>query len=210
LIKQVLGAPEGFDNTGPMNPDYLQVKISSGRAQYLSPTILGSNITILSQVASTAGLWNSTMPSAPYYSEIIIENIIAPLVANGISRASYNTSLLMSLNGATDPHDLWLGGEWMADILPKGGKMGPGGNAFNISTTEKSRSTMFKMVATVNGYAYSSDGLSQKVQNGRPCVLYPSSIVANLLPFDHGAVVIKLGFWSRDSDASDEFGGDSA
>jgi hypothetical protein len=72
--------------------------------------------------------------------------------------------MIMNLNGAKDPNDLWLGGDWMSDILPKGGKMGRGGNAFNVSVADQSRSTMLKMVATVNGYAYSSSGITQKTQ----------------------------------------------
>lgn len=164
VIKYVEGQPNAFDQYGTFYPEYPKIMIEAEWAKYLSPTIPGTNYSILSTIASTAGIWNTSLPSKGYYYEIIVENIIATLVANGIGRASYNTTMLMNLKGVTNPNDLWEGGDWISEILPKGGKMGPGGNAFDISAAEQNRSTMLQMVATVNGYAYSSQGIIQKVE----------------------------------------------
>jgi hypothetical protein len=164
FTKHVSGQPLNFDLYGTFFPHYPQITIAAEWAKYLTPTIPGTNASIVSTMASTAGIWNTTLPSEGDYWEIIVENIIAPLVANGIARASYNTSMIMNLNGAVDPNDLWQGGDWISDILPKNGRMGGAGNAFNISTADQSKATKFEMTASVDGYAYSGAGITQKAQ----------------------------------------------
>ena len=170
MIKVVSGQPNGFDLYGTFFPPYPQISISAEWAKYLSPTISGTNTSIVSTMASAAGIWNTTLQSQSYYFEIIVENIIAPLVANGIARASYNTSMIMNLNGATNPNNLWQGGDWVADILPKHGRIGGAGNAFNVSIADQSHATELEMTATVNGYAYSGAGKTQKAQMIVLCV----------------------------------------
>jgi hypothetical protein len=132
-------------------------------ANYLTPQIPATNHTILSPISQTAGIWNTTLTSDSAWLEQIVENIITTLVANSMSRLSYNTSLLWNLKGPIDPNDEWSGGEWAWEILPKNKKMGPGGNAFDISAAAKKHATQFNAQVTVNGYAYSSSGTIQVV-----------------------------------------------
>lgn len=164
VVKYVSGETAIFDANGTFNPEWAQIMLTAGWAKYLTPQIPGTNHTILSPIASTAGIWNSTMLSQSDYAELIVENIITTLVANSLSRASYNVSMLLDLKGPNDPNSQWSGGAWVWEILPKHLRMGPGGIAFDISPADQNRSTQLTMMAAVNGYAYGPSGAAQIAQ----------------------------------------------
>lgn len=164
VIKVVAGEPSNFANNGTFHADWRKVALTADWARYLTPQLSSSNHSILTPIASRAGIFKGPIPSGPWYFEIIVENIITTLVANGIGRASYPYGLVSTLKDDIDPNDLWYGGNWAHDIIPKGGKMGRGGNAFNVSSFVRRRSAEFRMEALVNGYAYSPTGIVQKAQ----------------------------------------------
>lgn len=164
MIKIVAGEPLSFADNGTFHTDWRKVGLTADWARYLTPKLSDSNNTILTPITSQAGIFNSSTPSGPWYYEIIVENIITTLLANGIGRASYPYGLVSTLKDEIDPDELWYGGNWAHEIIPKGGKMGRGGNAFNISSAVARNSTEFRMEALVNGYAYSPTGVVQKAQ----------------------------------------------
>jgi hypothetical protein len=162
-ITQVSGSPKGFDDHGTFDPTYQHVKLTTTWAQYLNPLVSGSdsNKTVFSTLASTAGVWSSTPSTHSQWFPVIVENILAILVANGIGRASFNTTLAGILVGQDDPSDPWSMGDWVRQILPSDGRLGKGGNAFQISEDDKSNATQFVFEAKVLGYAYSPQGKTQ-------------------------------------------------
>lgn len=167
-IKHVSSTLPPFDLHGTFNSSYRRIEISSSWARYLTPLIPESdtNGTIFSTLAKIAGVWNSTatgLATIQPYNEIIVENILATLIANGLARTSYNASLVMNLKDPVNPHNLWQDGAWIQELLPRGGRMGSGGNAFVISPDVQSRSAKFQMSAFVNGYAYSARGTPHKL-----------------------------------------------
>jgi hypothetical protein len=160
-ITHVLGAPNGYDNTGTFNPTFRPVKLSAEWAGYLNPVVSTSNQTnetVFSTLALTAGLWKSTPITNPEWFPIIIENILATLVANGISRANFNRTMIGTLTGLDDPSDPWSLGEWVHQILPKNGRLGNGGDAFDISEDDKKYATKFVLKVQILGYVYSAEG----------------------------------------------------
>ncbi|GKZ89920.1 hypothetical protein AnigIFM63604_007279 [Aspergillus niger] len=163
-IKIVTGQPAEMDKNGTFHSDWPRVALTADWATYLTPDIPGTNETILSPITSMAGIFNSSTPSASYYYDIIVENILATLITNGIGRSAYNHSIIMDLKGANNPNDLWDGGDWIYDIIPQGGNMGTGRNAFNVSAAVRNRSTQLVMAAYVNGYAYSADGITSVLE----------------------------------------------
>ena len=180
MIKIVAGEPLSFADNGTFHADWRKVGLTADWARYLTPKLSGSNNTILTPITSQAGIFNSPIPSGPWYYEIIVENIITTLVANGIGRASYSYGLVSTLKDEIDPDDLWYGGNWAHEIIPKGGKMGRGGNAFNVSSAVARSSTEFRMEALVNGYAYSSTGVVQKAQLAI-FAIYVATVLAHIL-----------------------------
>lgn len=85
------------------------------------------------------------------------------MVANGIGRADFNTTLAGTLVGQNDPSDPWNMGNWVYQILPKNGRLGKGSNAFVISEDEMLGATQFVLKAQILGYAYSPQGKTQFV-----------------------------------------------
>ncbi|RAK97567.1 uncharacterized protein BO80DRAFT_363641 [Aspergillus ibericus CBS 121593] len=163
-IKIVAGQPIDMDKNGTFHADWPRIALTADWAKYLTPVIPGTNETILSPITSMAGIFNSPTPSASYYHDIIVENILATLITNGIGRSAYNHSIIMNLKGAVDQSDLWDGGDWIYDIIPKGGNMGKGRNAFNVSAAVRNQSTELAMTAYVNGYAYSAAGITSVLE----------------------------------------------
>ncbi|KAL4894452.1 hypothetical protein BDV59DRAFT_175499 [Aspergillus ambiguus] len=163
-IKIVSGEPLDFDDNGTFHANWPRIKPSAAWAAYLTPKLPDTNDTILSTITSIAGIFNSSAPSASYYYEVIVENIIATLVANGIGRSSYEYGIVMDLKDDIGPSGVWGGGEWTYEIIPRGGRMGHGGNAFDPSPSTQNRSTEMVMTAYVNGYAYSPSGVMTKLE----------------------------------------------
>ncbi|OCL09040.1 hypothetical protein AOQ84DRAFT_405475, partial [Glonium stellatum] len=56
-----------------LNANYPKIALTAAWAQYLNPTIRGTNTTVLSQMARTAGLWNSSIVPNVAFSEVMIE-----------------------------------------------------------------------------------------------------------------------------------------
>lgn len=163
-ITHVLGAPDGYDDYGTFQPANRPVKISAEWAEYLNPVISAfdeKNDTVFSTLASTAGLWTSEGTTDPEWFPIIVENILATLVANGIGRTNFNQTIQGNLVGLDDPSDPWSLGEWVRQILPKSGRLGYGGSAFDISETDKKNSPQFVLKVHILGYAYSPKGKTQ-------------------------------------------------
>jgi hypothetical protein len=156
MIMHVSGSPANYEVTGTFNDTFRPISLTAEWARYLNPTILepGRNSTVFSTLASTAGLWNSKPRPNREWFPIIIENILATLVANGISRANFNSTTVGTL---IEPgFDAWA-----SQILPKKGGLGGGGNIFVVSEEEKATATEFKFEAQVLGYAYSPRGKTQ-------------------------------------------------
>ncbi|RPA81897.1 hypothetical protein BJ508DRAFT_192508, partial [Ascobolus immersus RN42] len=159
-----------FDQLGPLTAEGRSIRLTTGWAKHLNPPLPDRSSTVFASLASTAGLWNSTVKSNPAYHEIIVENILATLIANGIGRACYNTALLVDgylKNPITDKgNGLWDGGEWVKEILPKKGRMGSGGSAFIVPELEQQMATKLQMKAFVTGYAYTWSGNARKAAIG--------------------------------------------
>jgi hypothetical protein len=105
-------------------------------------------------MATTAGLWSTTTQPSSFLknTEPALEQMLSALLANGISRLNYNYS--------------WVGSEpeeHSRDILSHSGRIGHGGNIFNISDAEQVNATKFDVIAQVDGYAYATQGKGQKV-----------------------------------------------
>jgi hypothetical protein len=163
-ITQVLSAPSGYDNVATFNPTYRPIKLSADWAKYMNPVISTSNDTedtVFSTLAATAGIWTSNPTTNPEWFPIIVENILATLSANAIGRANFNRTMVGTLIGLDDPSDPWSLGKWVTQILPRNGRLGYGGNAFNISQDDEVKATRFEMQVQILGYAYSAKGKTQ-------------------------------------------------
>lgn len=116
-IKTVEGLPGDYLTTAGSFP---KIDLSSTWAKYLNPRqIHGSNTTVFARMASTAGLWETTVPSDDYNYMLIVESILATMVANGLGRSTYNHAIAGYLreSNAADPRS-WP--KWMYNILPSG------------------------------------------------------------------------------------------
>jgi hypothetical protein len=115
-------------------------------------------------MASTAGMWNSSLASHSYNFPFIVESILSTSVTNGLARATYNRTMLGTLKGndreECDGTD-WCGGAWEEEMLPKH-SLGWGGSALEINSQDQQRATLFTMRAAVCGYAWSRAGILQK------------------------------------------------
>jgi hypothetical protein len=163
-ITHVFSAPPGYDNVGTFNSTYQTTRLSAEWAAYLNPVVSSSiqtNETVFSTMASTAGLWTSTPNTNPEWFPIIVENILATLVVNGIGRANFERTLVGTLIGLENPSNPWSLGKWVNQILPQNGRLGYGGNAFDVSESEKENATEFVLKVQILGYAYSPKGATQ-------------------------------------------------
>lgn len=159
--KVVTGEPTGWIG-GTFNQAWPRINLTAAWARYLNPTIPGQNATIFSQIASTAGMWNTTTLSASYNHPFIVETILATMTVNGLARMSHNSGIVGSLKGNPGP---WEPGVWAEYMIPKG-SLGSGGSVYDVTADQRKTATMFTMQATVNGYAYASRGPVQKAAMG--------------------------------------------
>jgi hypothetical protein len=152
LKKVVTGAPDDWTEKGTLNPAYSRIGINTEWAQYLNPKNPGEpNSTIFSRMAADAGMWNATVMSEAYNFPFIVESILATMVANGLSRTTYDAGLIGNLID-----------NWITEILPKNPLGYGSGTIYNVAADDIKNATMFTMKATANGYAYSSRGMLQK------------------------------------------------
>ena len=154
--KVITGAPDGWTSNGTFNASWPRIAVKAEWAAYLNPIIPAEqNATVFSKMTVTAGMWNASLVSKSYNFPFIVESILATMLANGLARISYNSSMIGTLKGGDS-------GTWWSEMFPAGKSLGWGGNAFAISPEDKQNSIMFTMHATVNGYAYSYRGITQK------------------------------------------------
>ncbi|KAL9616958.1 MAG: hypothetical protein Q9160_008228 [Pyrenula sp. 1 TL-2023] len=164
-VKIVNGDALGYASTNGQVP---KVDLSAEWAKYLTPrTSADSNTTIFSKIASTAGLWNTGTPSHSYNYQYIVESILVTLVANGLGRTTYNSSMIGHLRGSNSS-DPWgiahfnTPDAWLRYMLPHkimGFNDDPANSVFDpLPASVAANASMFTMRATVNGYAFSARG----------------------------------------------------
>lgn len=158
--KLVVGLPPDWES-GTVNTSLQKIMPSAAWARYVNPAVPNENATAFSKIASTAGMWNTSLPSAPYYFPAIVESILTTMVANGMARASYNTSMITKLKGANGDGNQWIGRGWFAYLFPSH-LFGKGSSIFDISPAEQAAATEFQMSAAAQGYSYSTRGTLQK------------------------------------------------
>ncbi|KAH6838714.1 hypothetical protein B0T12DRAFT_400182 [Alternaria alternata] len=167
VITHVSSEPIGYDNVGTFNTTYKPIRLSAKWAAYLNPVIgdldakNATDATVFSTLSSTAGLWTTNPATEPVWYPIIVENILATLISNGIGRVNFGKTLVGTLVGLDKPSNPWSLGKWVHEILPKDGKLGYGGHAFNISKADADNATRFLLKVNILGYAYSPEGATQ-------------------------------------------------
>lgn len=152
--KLVSGAPPNWVN-GTVASSWPKIMPTAAWAKYMNPTIIGSNASIFSSITSTAGMWNTSLAAAPYNFPIIVEGLLTTMVANGLARASYNTSMIATLKGDNGDGNQWDASGWFQYFFTKS-------SIFNLSPEQRASATEFDMSASVIGYAYSYRGATQK------------------------------------------------
>ncbi len=152
--KLVSGVPPNWAN-GTVASPWPRIMPTAAWAKFLNPTIRGSNASAFSNIASTAGMWNTSLAAAPDNFAIIVEGILTTMIANGLGRASYNTSMITTLKGNDGGGNQWYSTGWFQDFFAKT-------SIFDISLEEQALATEFYMSASVIGYAYSYKGATQK------------------------------------------------
>ena len=156
--KVVSGGPPDWAN-GTVASPWPRIMPTAAWAKYLNPTIGASDTSAFSNTASTAGVWNTSLATAPANFAIIIEGILTTMVANGLARASYNTSMMTTLKGNDGGGNQWYSTGWFQDFFAKS-------SIFDLGSEERASATEFNMTASVIGYAYSYKGTTQKAAIG--------------------------------------------
>jgi hypothetical protein len=167
MPKIVTGSPSDMLSRGTFMKDAHRIMISEVWAKLLFPrTSLSASpsATVFTQMASTAGMWNSSLASHSYNFPFIVESILSTSVTNGLARATDNKTMLGTLKGndkeECDGTDC-CGGAWEEEMIPKH-SLGWGGSAFEINSQDQQRATLFTMRTAVCGYAWSRAGILQK------------------------------------------------
>ncbi|KAF2667742.1 hypothetical protein BT63DRAFT_299656 [Microthyrium microscopicum] len=160
-----------YTGAGTIGTNLPKVYPSAAWSKYLNPIISGTNASIFETMAATAGLWsNESLPQEFLENtEPALEQMLAALLANGIGRLNYNFSL--AGNQAND---------FGRQLLSKNGGIDFGGNAFVVTAAEQAQATKFQLEATVNGYAYATDGATQKAAI-TVLFLYSSTVIAYVI-----------------------------
>ena len=152
--KLVSGVPPNWAN-GIVASSWPKIMPTAAWAKYMYPTIIGSNASVFSSNTSTAGIWNTSLTAAPYNFAIIVEGILTTMVANGLARVSYNTSMINTLKENNGDGNQWDATVWFQYLFTKS-------SVFNLSPEEQASATEFDMLASVIGYACSYRGATQK------------------------------------------------
>ena len=157
------GEPDGWWNlaTYGANNTYPRILIDYEWAKYLNPVASSDNSTAFQSMLKIASLWGLDQVDGLEDAQHKVESLLATVIANGLARRDYGRELVGSLLG--DPNGLNTSNptlaEWAKQMMPSHGRsMGPGGNAFFVTPSEKQNSTKFTMHTTANGYAYSAQG----------------------------------------------------
>lgn len=198
--KLVSGYPKGMEIFGTYDRAWKRVYPSAQWANLVNVDFknLGSTSTQarspFAELIRASGLWNNSNTVEGAYAPYIVESALASLLANGIARLSYNTSMAGTLRGLTNASNLTKGGDWESELLPRR-QMGWGGDAYNLSKAEQAYATKFTMRATASGYGYSWHGTAQMLAIG---VL----LTYILLAFGHIVYSIASGTYSGCWDTS--------
>ena len=152
--KLVSGTPPNWNN-GTVASSWPRTVPTAAWAKYMNPTIKGTNSSAFSSITSTAGIWNTSLVAEPYNFAIIVEGILTTMVANGMARSSYNTSMITTLKGDGGDGNQWYATGWFRYFFAKS-------SIFNVSSEEQAASTKYDMSASVIGYAYSYKGATQQ------------------------------------------------
>ena len=159
------GEPDTWWNlaTYGANNTYPRILIDYEWAKYLNPVATPDNSTAIQSMLNIANLWDVDQVDDLEDAQHKVESLLATLIANGLSRRDYGRELAGSLVG--DPDGLNTASptlaEWAKQMMPSHGRaMGPGGNAFSVTSSDQQNSTKFTMYTTVSGYAYSSQGFA--------------------------------------------------
>ena len=184
--KLVSGAPPNWVN-GTVASSWPKIMPTAAWAKYMNPTIIGSNASVFSSITSTAGMWNTSLAAAPYNFPIIVEGLLTTMVANGLARASYNTSMIATLKGDDGDGNQWDTTGWFQYFFTKS-------SIFNLSPEERASATEFDMSASVIGYAYSYRGATQKAA----IAVLLAYIILVILHFGY-SLWVGWGLTSRDT-----------
>ena len=146
------------------------LRIDPAWAEYLTKSSTTTGLTIFQDTMRAVGLWTAQNRVTPTEAAYVAEAFLAIALMSGISRRDYGTGISGTLRGnsvgnmvVSQPFtmdmdvDSWelSCDDWCDQFLPKTKfGMGPGGNAFNISSSEKTNATSLKMIVTANGWAY--------------------------------------------------------
>lgn len=151
-IKLVNGSPKSeFLNEGIFDPAHQPITIDPAWARYLNPSGPATNSTALEEILASAGLWGMEGPVTPGYREIVVESVLATLVANGIARSNYGAGIRWDLlKDPVDPSDLESGGAWADGLMREG-------RPFD-DPADPAGSALFIGVLRVRGYAYTWRG----------------------------------------------------
>ena len=205
--KSVSEVPSEWE-IGTVNTSLPRITPSAAWARYMNHKVSGENATGFSDISSTAGIWNTSLSSASYYFPVILERILTTMVANGIARASYHTSMITTLKGDNSDNNQWGAIGWFGYMFPRH-LFGNGSSIFDMTPEQRTAATEFHMsVAAPLGYAYSYKGATQKAAIG-VLILY---VLLAVLHFTYSLWdrldVELVGNPARDCGLGDEFGKD--
>ena len=159
------------------NNTFPHISIEPAWAAFLNPTISSDGSTAFQYMMQAAGILNDGSTIDANNIVYAIEMLLSLSVVNGLARRDSRVGFSGTLLGNTDGLDLvnylnssadrsesatWVCKDWCTHLLPSGYRMGYGGNAFNISETEKKASTKFTMRAGAFGWAFNRRGSAAK------------------------------------------------
>ena len=153
-----------------------RISIDPAWAAFLNPTMSPDNTTVYDYMMTAAGILDNGLSINAGIIVYVMETLLSLSVVNGLGRRDFGTGFSGTLKGNDDgldlvsDHDLegeldsgWGCEGWCRHLLPSVGYgMGYGGNAFNISDSEKAASTKFTMEATAMGWALNAKGSAAK------------------------------------------------
>ncbi|QIX01993.1 hypothetical protein AMS68_007510 [Peltaster fructicola] len=149
-------------------------------AALTNPYLPSLGMDAFAYLAAAGGVSNATAPrTSPLDRVYAIESIIASMLANGLARMPYRASLVGNLKGLKDPSNEWSGGAWADELMPEG-ELGYGGNAYELPSDLTSPTTTLTVQARANGYAYSTEGATQKAALVVLCLYCVMAVVHTL------------------------------
>ena len=180
-LQSTRGAPiivSGADHLSTYDCEntFPRISIDPEWATYLNPIVSSDNSTAFQNILKAAGLGDESTYLDDDNSIPIVESLLALTVVNGLARRDYGVGFLGTLSGNLDGLDLVTNHNvsdatgrdlscevWDKQLLPSVSHgMGPGGNAFNISDSDKGIGVKLTMQVQAQGWAYSASGSAAK------------------------------------------------